>query len=127
MSKDEIVRSLTFKSEKDIESAISLSQAGHYDWSLFIWHLAIEKIIKAKTISQNKQIVYTHNLVRLIKFTDIDLSDELEDYLDEITTYNIEARYDDYKLSFYKKATKEYYQKWSKICERIYKLVKKSI
>ena len=90
-------------------------------------HLALEKIIKAKIISQNKEIIYTHNLVRLMKLTNIPLSKELEDELTEITTYNIEARYDDYKLSFYKKATKKYTGKWSKICERIYKMVKRSI
>lgn len=47
--------------------------------------------------------------------------------LNEITTFNIEARYDDYKLSFYKKANKEYAEEWSEICEKIYLSIKKNL
>jgi len=127
MSKDQVIKSLLFKSQKDVESAKDLFKSGHYDWSLFIWHLAIEKVLKAKIISQNKEIIYTHNLVRLVKLTDLALSRQIEDELTEVTTYNIEARYDDFKLSFYKKATDKYTRKWVKICEKIYKRIKKSI
>ena len=36
------------------------------------------------------------------------LTEEQKDLLDEVTTFNIKARYPDYKGRFYKKATKRF-------------------
>jgi len=127
MTKKQIIQSLLLKAEKDIKTAKDLFKLKHYDWSLFIWHLAIEKILKAKIISLDKKIIYTHDLVRLVKKTRIHLNQALIAQLNEITTFNIEARYDDYKFSFYKKADRKYAGKWAKICEKIYLLIKKSL
>jgi len=127
MTKKQIIQSLLLKAEKDIKTAKDLFKLKHYDWSLFIWHLAIEKILKAKIISLDKKIIYTHDLVRLAKKAKISLDQNLTAQLNEITTFNIEARYDDYKLSFYKKTTKEYTEKWSKNCQKIYLLIKNSL
>ncbi len=120
MDKKQIIQNWLLKGEKDIETAKDLFKLGHYDWSLFIWHLALEKILKTKLIAQDTAIIYTHNLARLADKAKIPLSPLQIKQLNEITTFNIEARYDDYKLSFYQKATKEYTQKWSKICETLY-------
>lgn len=125
--KKTLLKNWLIKAEKDIKTAKDLFRLKHYDWSLFIWHLAIEKIVKAKIISLGKQIIYTHDLVRLAKLAEIPLNNELIPQLNEITTFNIEARYDDYKLSFYKKANKEYAGEWSLICEKVYSLVKKQL
>ncbi len=38
----------------------------------------------------------------------------------EITTFNISARYDDYKFKFYKKATREFTDKWLKIGKELH-------
>lgn len=122
-----LVKNLIIKAEKDIKTAQDLFKLKHYDWSLFIWHLAIEMIVKAKIISLGKQIIYTHNLVRLFKLAEISLDNKLLSQLNEITTFNIEARYDDYKLSFYRKANKAYAVKWSLTCEKIYSLVRKQL
>lgn len=48
----------------------------------------------------------------------IDSKQEMQ--LKEITTFNIEARYDDYKHSFYKKATLKYTTMWVKYCEELH-------
>lgn len=128
MKKEEIIKSFVIKSGKDLRTARDLFKLKHYDWSLFIWHLAIEKILKAKILSLEKEIIYTHDLVRLAKLTETPLiSKKLISQLNEITTFNLEARYDDYKLSFYKKANKEYTNYWIKICEKIYSFFKKNL
>lgn len=36
------------------------------------------------------------------------LSEEQENFLDDVTTFNIKARYPDYKNRFYRKATREF-------------------
>jgi len=52
---------------------------------------------------------YTHDLVRLARITGIEFSKEQMDYLREISGFNIEARYDNIKMEFYKKASKNYF------------------
>lgn len=127
MTKTTIVKNLIFQAEKDSESATDLFKSNHYDWCLFLWHLAIEKLLKAKIVQLNKEIFFTHNLVRLAKDAEIEMTNELEDELKEITSYNIAARYDDYKLSFYKKANLVYAKIWVLVCKRIYQSIKKSL
>lgn len=127
MSKKQMITSFIFKSEKDVKTAEDLLKSGHFDWCLFIWHLAIEKLLKAKIISHNKEIVFTHNLARLARDAEINISDKLENELKEITSFNVAARYDDYKLTFYKKAGTVYTEKWVLICRRIYNFIKKSL
>lgn len=122
-----LFKAYLIKSVKDIQTAKDLFKLKHYDWSLFIWHLALEKILKAKIVSLDKQVIFTHDLTRLAKEAEIPLNKELREQLNEITTFNLEARYDDYKLSFYRKATKQYTQNWARICEKIFHLVKKDL
>jgi len=89
--------------ENDLKVAEDNLKLGHYHWAL----------------------LPTHNLGRLASEAKIDLSEEQAQDFKEITSYNIEARYDDIKLSFYKKATKEYALKWVKKCRECYLWLKK--
>lgn len=127
MENKQIIQNRLLKAEKDVETAQDLFRLRHYDWSLFIWHLAIEKILKALLVIKNIPILFTHDLARLAKAAHITLTDLQITQLNEITTFNIKARYDDYKLSFYNKTTKEYTEKWIKICEGLYIYFKKDL
>lgn len=40
------------------------------------------------------------------------MSEEYSDWLDEITSFNLNARYDDYKKEFYKLSTPDYTRIW---------------
>jgi len=59
--------------EHDLDSAESLFTAGKYDWSLFIGHLVLEKILKAIYVqdNQNRLPPKTHNLVKLAENTNV--------------------------------------------------------
>lgn len=127
MSKEEVVSHWIKGAEADRAAAQGLFQLGHYNWSLFVWHLVIEKMLKAKIVGLDREIPITHDLVRLARGANLGLSEDNISYLKEITGFNIEARYDDYKLSFYKKADKEYTDKWVKKCEEVYLWIKKEI
>ena len=127
MEQKQIIRNWILKAKKDIQTAKDLFRLGHYNWCLFIWHLALEKVLKAKLIAGDLPVMYTHDLTRLARKANIALSDKQIRELNEITTFNIEARYDDYKLSFYQKATKKYATLWTKICEAFYQLFKKGL
>ena len=80
-----------------------------YPDSLFYGQLALEKLLKAVYISkQDSPPPYVHDLLYLAKKTGLELPDEIARDLKIITGFNINARYDDYKESFRKEATKEY-------------------
>lgn len=113
--------------DSDKEVAYGMYKLGHYQWSLFIWQLVVEKTLKAKIVSMDKDVPATHNLVRLAKDAELEISEKQKEDLEEITGFNLEARYDDYKRSFYKKATKEYTDIWAKKCEELYRWIKNQI
>ncbi len=106
--------------EKNRQDAKSMIASGHRDWGLFVWHLALEKLIKALFVQKEQEVPLIHSLGKLVEKLNIDVTDLQFEYLDEITTFNLEARYDSEKFAFYKKATPNYTEKWNKICEELY-------
>ncbi len=127
MTRKQVIDGFLQKAAHDKQTATDLFRLEHFDWCLFVWHLAIEKLLKALILKENKEILYIHDLVRLAKITNLPQTEDVLDSLREITTFNIETRYDDYKLSFYHKANKEYTQKWMQICEKLYHTISKNI
>lgn len=106
---------------KDRKAAKDLIELGHNDWALFIWHLVLEKLLKGLLVKEEKETVKTHNLFRLaIDLKETDFPDNYLEWLKEITTFNLEVRYNSYKFEFYKKATAAYTVLWDKSCEEIY-------
>ena len=76
---------------------------------LFFGHLTIEKILKAIfTDKKDKTPPFSHNLVYLSEKADLELSDENLELLEEVSVFNLEARYPDDKFSYYKKSTLEF-------------------
>jgi len=110
MNKDqEIVNYWLRSAKRDWETVQILFDNKKYDQALFYCHLFLEKTLKAVFLKKQKKIPpYTHKLTRLALLAELDLTSSQKDQLDEITTFNLEARYDDYKSRFYKKATKDY-------------------
>jgi len=53
-----------------------------------------------------------HNLLRIAELSNLNLSKEQKADFATITTFNISARYDDYKQTFYKKCTPEFTAIW---------------
>lgn len=111
----------------DLKVADDLFNLGHFQWCLFLYHLATEKILKAKIAALGKEVPYTRDLSRLAKVGGLPLSGRQIKQLNEITTFNLEARYDDYKSAFYRKATQEYSQKWSQTCKDLHLWIKGQI
>jgi len=84
-----------------------------YSWALFMGHLVIEKLIKSLYVKKlQKHPLLSHDLLRLFEKIDISLPSGYDEWLDEITTFNLNARYDDYKQSFYKLCTLDYTNEW---------------
>ena len=91
-------------------------------WCLFIGHLVIEKMLKgiyAKNNPQNPIAPKTHNLILLSQKAKLYVSQEIREKIQIINTFNISARYDDYKKSFEEKCTNEYTSKQVKNIEEV--------
>lgn len=100
-------------SEQDFETMIKMFDSKSYNWALFIGHISVEKLLKALFVKKNnKHAPFTHNLYRIAELSKIDMDEEQADWLDEITSFNLNARYDDYKRQFYNLCTKEYTEEW---------------
>ncbi|MCA9997218.1 MAG: HEPN domain-containing protein [Anaerolineales bacterium] len=113
MEKANIVKHWTEGSDRDFQTMEHLFQSEDYHWALFIGHLVLEKLLKAfyaENVTTPPPL--THNLLLLAEKGNLELNETQKDILVTITAFNIQARYDDYKLAFYKTCTKEYTQKW---------------
>ncbi|MEZ7892973.1 MAG: HEPN domain-containing protein [Candidatus Wallbacteria bacterium] len=109
MEKEEIIKYWKDTSENDFRTMKNLFATNDFCWSLFVGHLVIEKLLKAiyvKNIDEN--VPKMHNLLRLAEKAGIILNEQQKDSLDIVTTFNISARYPDYKQNFYKKCTEKY-------------------
>ena len=110
---DKIVKHWIETSEDDFKTMLTLYNAKSYGWSLFLGHISTEKLLKALYVKRfGKHAPYTHNLYRLAELIGLELSDEYSDWLDEITSFNLNARYDDYKKEFYNLCTPDYTKDW---------------
>ena len=127
MEKEEIIDHWLQSAEDNSRIAEDLFKLSHFSWCLFMWHLAIEKVLKAIIVKLDKEVTYTHDLVKLAQNAEIDLSNDQINELEEIKSYNLEARYDDYKQEFYKKANKDYASTWSSKCKVLYIWIKTQI
>lgn len=115
-------------SRDDLDTADKLFSSKKYHHCLFFVHLALEKILKAIYVSKKKAPAPPiHDLVRLSQKSEMDINNDQVLNLVEISTFNVAARYDDYKFKFYKKATKEYAQKWLEIGKSLYQFFRKKL
>jgi len=110
MTKEDHIKYWLESAQHDLESAESILDSGRYDWCLFIGHLALEKILKAVFVDRNENSMppKIHNLVRLAELSKIELDEDQKFHLDRINDFNIQTRYPDYKLDFYKRCNLEY-------------------
>lgn len=98
----------------------NLIKSKDYSWALFMGHLVIEKLIKANYVKRHKaHSIFSHDLLRLTRKVGLEIPNNYDEWLDEITTFNINARYDNYKQEFYKLCTKEFTELWIKRIEGI--------
>ncbi len=112
-------------SDKDSVTMQNLFESKDYHWSLFMGHLVIERLVKAAIVKKTlEHAPHYHDLRRLAKLSDMRFSPEHMSWLDTITTFNLNTRYDSYKQSFYKKCTLDYTADWIEKIKEIREWIK---
>lgn len=78
----------------DIETAHHMLATGRYLYVVFLCHLALEKLLKAHVaeVTQDNP-VKTHDLIYLIKKSEIKLHESHLDFIGKINTASIPTRY----------------------------------
>lgn len=115
-------------SNDDFQTMNELFKAQSFNWALFLGHISVEKMLKALYVKLYENHAPTiHNLYRLAELCEIELTDEYADWLDTITSFNINARYDDYKKEFYNLCTAEYTETWIIRIRELRKWIKKML
>jgi HEPN domain-containing protein len=110
---DKIIQFWIESSDEDYETMITLYDNKRLSWSMFLGHLMIEKLLKALYVKlNNDNPPYIHNLLRLAEKCNLSLNSEQQMFFATVSAFNINARYDDYKMSFQKTCTPDYCSIW---------------
>lgn len=124
----EMIKYWLQSSDYDFDTMLDLYRTNRYYWALFIGHLSLEKMLKAYYVKQkNENPPFIHNLIRLAELTDMKVNDDQKKMLATITTFNISTRYDDHKMSFYKKCTKNFTDTWIENIKTLRQWIKKQL
>ena len=98
---DKVIGYWKESSDNDFKTMENLMKSGDYNWAMFLGHLVIEKLLKAVYVRVHKKhAVHGHDLLRLTSSLELDLDPVKEEWLDQITTFNLNARYDSYNKIF---------------------------
>lgn len=109
MQKEELIRYWVDASDVDYRAMNNLYASNDYVWALFLGHLIIEKLLKGLAAKNGiTSVIKIHDLNKLAKTAKLEIDDPMKDFFDILTSFNIEARYPDYKKEFYKKCTAEF-------------------
>ena len=112
---------------RDYETMQVLYENKKNTWCLFIGHLVIEKLLKglyAKNNPDNPIAPKIHNLILLSQKAHLEVPNEVREKIQIINTFNISARYDDYKRSFDEKCTDEFTKKQVENIKEVQKWLK---
>lgn len=111
MTKQEHITYWITTAQHDLETAEALLKAERNDACLFFGHLALEKILKALWVKSREEGFIppkSHNLLKIASEARLVLTGEQSAFLGLAEGFNLETRYPDYRLSFYKLCTKEF-------------------
>ena len=119
---DKVIGYWKESSDNDFKTMENLMESGDYNWAMFLGHLVIEKLLKAVYVKVNKKhAVHGHDLLRLTSSLELEINPVKEEWLDQLTTFNLNARYDSYKQDFYKHCTREFAIEWKSRIEELRK------
>ena len=109
MDREESIRFWLEASDADAAAMRHLHANGDNTWALFIGHIVIEKLLKAHFVkNKGGTTPLIHDLSRIAALAGLEFDAGRLDTFDTVTTFNIRARYDDYKHEFALRCTREH-------------------
>ncbi len=127
MKKEELINFWFESAENDLDTMRLLYKNKKNTWSLFIGHLVVEKLLKGLIIRNNSDVLIVpkiHNLILLSQKAKLVVPNKIKEKIQVINTFNISARYDDYKKTFEEKCTDSYTKNQINNIEEVVKWLK---
>lgn len=111
--KEKLIQHWVESSESDYKTMLDLHSTRNNHWSLFLGHLMLEKLLKAIYVKYKGEYPpMIHDLRRICEKSGINPDESMAIMFDAISRFNIHARYDDFKRSFYKLCTDSFTNEW---------------
>lgn len=106
-------------SEYDLATAKYMLETGRYMYVIFMCHMSIEKMLKAIVAEVTDKVPpKTHNLIYLLKLSNIHIPQDLLDFIAKINNVSVVTRYpEDFKKlieSYPASVAKEYFENTGK-------------
>jgi HEPN domain-containing protein len=120
MRKD--TESFLSSSEYDLTTAKNMLETGRYVYVIFMCHMAVEKTLKAIVAEITDKVPpRTHNLIYLIKLSDLHIPQDLFDFIAKINNASVVTRYpEDFKKlleAYPEDIAKEYLKNTEKVLQ----------
>jgi HEPN domain-containing protein len=116
------------QSDYDLKTAQAMFRTGRYIYTVYMCHLALEKALKAVVAeTTGSPPPKTHNLISLVKAGAPAITKEQVEFLAELNTANIAARYPDELKSALKKYTRKVASEYLKKTKDVVKCLKKGL
>src|ERR1043166_256161 len=114
MNTEEYINSLIAEAKQDLGASGTLASSGYYAHSLFFAHLVLEKLCKALWMKYNKakDYPYTHNLIKLLKYVDIPLTEKQVQFYSDMNLFQTKGRYPDTLHAIEKTITIDVYNQY---------------
>ena len=91
---EKIVKNWLDSADYDLETAEHMFQTGRYIYTVFMYHLALEKALKAKVQEVTGTTPpKTHNLMHLVDLALLSPDQEMGKYLSKLSNLSIPTRY----------------------------------
>ena len=128
MTKEDTVQKWRASAQEDLEVAKELFAGKRYPHCLFFCQLSLEKLLKAVIVHITDDAPpITHDLVKLALSANLSPEPQQITSLREITTFNIEARYDIHKERLYKKATGDFTRQYLSRSEELFLWIRNAL
>lgn len=110
MTKSDFIKYWTTTAAKDWTAVKHMFKSKDYVHALFFTHLVLEKLCKAHWVKDNKgnQPPKIHNLIVIVKSTQLALSEEQLIFLALMNDFQLEGRYPDYHQKMYNRCNAAY-------------------
>ncbi len=128
MTEKDLIKFWINGSDEALKVAEDLYRLDHRSFCLFFCHLTLEKALKAILAKKFPgESYYIHSLSKLATTAGLNLPTGWLETLDEISTFNVKARYNDIKLELYKRATPAYTERFLSKTKEIQQWLKEKI
>jgi HEPN domain-containing protein len=110
MTKEQHIDHWVNSAQYDWTGTESAFDTGNYVHSLFWAHLVLEKLAKAHWVKTHLENIPSrvHNVVWLLKEANVNLGQEMMDFVENFNEFQLAGRYPEYIDNIYTKCTKEF-------------------